>query len=416
MTGTHTIHISTDGSFLLGARPVTGWAWVDHTTGLHDCGGSLGGNIQLGELCAILQALRSHPGAEKLVIESDSRAAIEYSTKRESTWSQTGWVKDNGNPAPYFLSVIRAIHMEMEEREGPIDFVWVKGHNGDKFNEQADQFARGYATMCRDFHAPSKIPSEAQIDLMRVPLQLAGRVIQTGTDDMMQALDPDNSAAAKADASRATVAAANTVGVVPVEVHGTAGSTDDHAATSPTGNTTGNTTGSAAGSDTADTTAAKSESAKPGTAKTKGSKTKAAKTKAVKTKAAKAEVAKAEVTKTKATKTEVTKASAMTAAKSGTDTATATRTRPTVDSRPSADFQPSADSQDVFPQAQLLHDLTATLRKATHAQQEAAERYAKAAGIPPSARVADAEDNLNKAAKRQESLAQAIRELVETLI
>lgn len=407
MTGTHTIHISTDGSFLLGARPVTGWAWVDHTTGLHDCGGSLGGNIQLGELCAILQALRSHPGAEKLVIESDSRAAIEYSTKRESTWSQTGWVKDNGNPAPYFLSVIRAIHMEMEEREGPIDFVWVKGHAGDKFNEQADQFARGYATMCRDFHAPSKIPSEAQIDLMRVPLQLAGRVIQTGTDDMMQAHDPDNSAAAKADASRATVAAANTVGVVPVSARGTAGSTDDHAATNPTGNTTG----SAAGSDTANTTTAKSESAKPGTAKTKGSKTKAAKTKAVKTKAAKAEV---------------TKASAITAAKSGTDAAatgtqttdiaTATRTRPSVDSRPSADFQPSADSQDVFPQAQLLHDLTATLRKATHAQQEAAERYAKAAGIPPSARVADAEDNLNKAAKRQESLAQAIRELVETLI
>ncbi len=232
---------------------------------------------------------------------------------------------------------------------------------------------------------------------------------------MMQALDPDNSAAAKADASRATVAAANTVGVVPVEVHGTAGSTDDHAATSPTGNTTGNTTGSAAGSDTADTTAAKSEIAKPGTAKTKGAKTKAA-------------------------KAEVTKASAMTAAKSGTDaaatdtqttdTATATRTRPSVDSRPpmdsqpsvdslsSTDFQPSADSdsQDGFPQAQLLHDLTATLRKATHAQQEAAERYAKAAGIPPSARVADAEDNLNKAAKRQESLAQVIRELVETLI
>ena len=421
MTGAHTIHISTDGSFLPGSRPVTGWEWVDHTTGLHDCGGSLGGNIQLGELCAILQALRSHPGVEKLVIESDSRAAIEYSTKRESTWSQTGWVKDNGNPAPYFLSVIRAIHMEMEEREGPIDFVWVKGHKGDEFNEQADQFARGYATMCRDFHAPSKIPSEAQIDLMRVPLQLAGRVIQTGTDDMMQALDPANSAAAKADASRAAMAAANTVGVVPVEIHGTAGSTDDHAATSPTGNTTG----SAAGSDTAGTTAAKSESAKPGTAKTKGAKTKAAKTKAVKTKAAKAEV---------------TKASAMTAAKSGTDaaatgtqttdTVTATRTRPSVDSHPpmdsqpsvdslsSTDFQPSADSdsQDGFPQAQLLHDLTATLRKATHAQQEAAERYAKAAGIPPSARVADAEDNLNKAAKRQESLAQAIRELVETLI
>lgn len=156
MTGTHTIHISTDGSFLLGARPVTGWAWVDHTTGLHDCGGSLGGNIQLGELCAILQALRSHPGVEKLVIESDSRAAIEYSTKRESTWSQTGWVKDNGNPAPYFLSVIRAIHMEMEEREGPIDFVWVKGHAGHPYNERCDQLATSFADT---FPAAEKTPA-----------------------------------------------------------------------------------------------------------------------------------------------------------------------------------------------------------------------------------------------------------------
>lgn len=320
MTGTHTIHISTDGSFLLGVRPVTGWAWVDHTTGLHDCGGSLGGNIQLGELCAILQALRSHPGAEKLVIESDSRDAIEYSTKRESTWSQTGWLKDNGNPAPYFLSVIRAIHMEMEEREGPIDFVWVKGHAGDKFNEQADQFARGYATMCRDFHALSKIPSEAQKDLM-------------------QALDPDNSAAAKADA--------NTVGVVPVMVRHTPGTDDNHDADSPTAG------------DTADT---------------------------------------------------------HTADAAAIDTAAATHTQRVVSSERSVNSQPSADLQEGLLQAQLLYGLTATLRKATHAQQDAAERYAKAASIPPSARVADAEDNLKKAAKRQESLARVIRELVETLI
>lgn len=256
-------------------------------------------------------------------------------------------MKDNGNPAPYFLSVIRAIHMEMEEREGPIDFVWVKGHAGDKFNEQADQFARGYATMCRDFHAPSKIPSEAQIDLMRVPLQLAGRVIQTGTDDMMQALDPDNSAAAKAAASRAAMAAANTVGVVPVTVHHTPGADDNHDADSPTAG------------DTADT---------------------------------------------------------HTADAAAIDTAAATHTQRVVSSERSVNSQPSADLQEGLLQAQLLYGLTATLRKATHAQQDAAERYAKAASIPPSARVADAEDNLKKAAKRQESLARVIRELVETLI
>ena len=210
--------------------------------------------------------------------------------------------------------------MEMEEREGPIDFVWVKGHAGDKFNEQADQFAHGYATMCRDFHAPLKIPSEAQIDLM-------------------QALDPDNSAAAKADA--------NTVGVVPVTVRHTPGTDDNHDAASPTAG------------DTADT---------------------------------------------------------HTADAAAIDTAAATHAQRVVSSERSVNSQPSADLQEGLLQAQLLYGLTATLRKATHAQQDAAERYAKAASIPPSARVADAEDNLKKAAKRQESLARVIRELVETLI
>ncbi|MDD6461207.1 MAG: hypothetical protein PUF51_01830 [Bifidobacteriaceae bacterium] len=475
MTSTPQIHVSTDGSFLPGSRPVTGWAWVDHTTGLHDCGGSLGGNIQLGELCAVLQALRSHPGTEELVIESDSRAAIEYATKRESTWSQTGWVKDNGNPAPYFVSVIRAIHMEMEEREGPISFVWVKGHQGDEFNEQADQFARGYATMCRDFHAPSKIPAEAQVDLMRVPLQLAGRVIQTGTDDMMQALDPSNSAAAKADASRAAMAAANTVGVggVVAEVTGGAGVVLAGAmAGAMVGAIAGGATGAAGGVTDAkngkksggkdtknhknsnDSKDSSKRTANPGAAQYSD----AAQSNDAAQTGNQPGKQKANRAASQGAAPPVQVAQAVPAAEkpeagnhmdrsngpasrkprhaagNGESTApiadsSATNSRGIADSRGITDNAQPADSnraehaaqsdEDQWSgaeQAQMLHDLTARLRKAAHAQQDAAEHYAKAAGIPPSARIPDAEGTLNKAAKRQEDLARAVRELIESLI
>lgn len=46
-----------------------------------DAGGATNGTNQIGELCAVLEALRAHPGSEDLVIETDSRYAIDCSTK-----------------------------------------------------------------------------------------------------------------------------------------------------------------------------------------------------------------------------------------------------------------------------------------------------------------------------------------------
>lgn len=46
-----------------------------------DAGGATNGTNQIGELCAVLEALRAHPGSEDLVIETDSQYAINCSTK-----------------------------------------------------------------------------------------------------------------------------------------------------------------------------------------------------------------------------------------------------------------------------------------------------------------------------------------------
>lgn len=69
-----TITVSTDGSALGNPNGPMGWGWADHELatggkpGHHhdsdcDAGGATNGTNQIGELCAVLEALRAHPGS-----------------------------------------------------------------------------------------------------------------------------------------------------------------------------------------------------------------------------------------------------------------------------------------------------------------------------------------------------------------
>ena len=64
------ITVSTDGSCLSNPGGAIGWAWINHD-GTFDSGGAVSGTNQVAELTALLQAVRAHPGAEPLLIESD---------------------------------------------------------------------------------------------------------------------------------------------------------------------------------------------------------------------------------------------------------------------------------------------------------------------------------------------------------
>ena len=88
-----TITVSTDGSALGNPNGPMGWVGPitnsrraakpgHHHEGDCDAGGATNGTNQIGELCAVLEALRAHPGSEPLVIETDSQYAINCST----TW------------------------------------------------------------------------------------------------------------------------------------------------------------------------------------------------------------------------------------------------------------------------------------------------------------------------------------------
>lgn len=172
-----TITISTDGSALGNPNGPMGWAWADHaknaggTEGHHhdergyDHGGATNGTNQIGELCAVLEALRAHPGAEPLLIESDSQYAINCSTKWVKGWKRNGWRNSQKKPVKN-VELIKAIDAEIAKREGPVDFRWVKGHAGNVGNELVDELARGYATDCRSGAKDGYLPIEGWQSLL----------------------------------------------------------------------------------------------------------------------------------------------------------------------------------------------------------------------------------------------------------
>lgn len=171
-----TITVSTDGSALGNPNGPMGWAWADHESpaaspdahrhpGDCDAGGATNGTNQIGELCAVLEALRAHPGSEPLVIETDSQYAINCSTTWVNGWKKNGWKNSQKKPVKN-ADLIKAIDAELSEREGSVKFVWVKGHAGNAGNEKVDELARTYASDCRSGACDGYLPLEGWQSLL----------------------------------------------------------------------------------------------------------------------------------------------------------------------------------------------------------------------------------------------------------
>ncbi|PWG60580.1 ribonuclease H family protein [Bifidobacterium catulorum] len=174
-----TITVSTDGSALGNPNGPMGWAWADHEAnaggrpghdhpGDCDAGGATNGTNQIGELCAVLEALRAHPGEEPLVIETDSQYAINCSTKWVHGWKRNGWRNSQKKPVKN-AELIKAIDAEIAKRPGSVKFVWVKGHAGNAGNEKVDELARTYAGDCRSQVRDGYLPKEGWQSLLGSP-------------------------------------------------------------------------------------------------------------------------------------------------------------------------------------------------------------------------------------------------------
>ncbi len=91
------------------------------------------------ELTAVIEALSMLKRPCKIILTTDSKYVVDSVTKGwVYGWKKRGWKKGDGKPAlnPELWQKLLPL-LEMHE----VEFVWVKGHAGHKYNEICDKMA-----------------------------------------------------------------------------------------------------------------------------------------------------------------------------------------------------------------------------------------------------------------------------------
>ncbi len=133
--------IFTDGSCDPNPGP-GGWAWVrvqDGEVVQEACGGDRDTTNNRMEMTAIIRALDALPGDSAATIHSDSDLCVKTLTEWAKGWKARGWQRKGNQPIANLDLVMSAWEAMTEHPH--VAFVWVKAHDGSRWNEYADALA-----------------------------------------------------------------------------------------------------------------------------------------------------------------------------------------------------------------------------------------------------------------------------------
>ena len=137
------IKIWTDGSCLGNPGP-GGWAFIatDGKNTAQRSGGECNTTNNRMELMAVISALtaaRKHPEVE---IHTDSQYVKNGMQTWIKNWKARGWKTADKKPVKN-----QDLWMKLDELASKvkIHWIWVRGHDGEEFNERCDELARSYA-------------------------------------------------------------------------------------------------------------------------------------------------------------------------------------------------------------------------------------------------------------------------------
>lgn len=91
------------------------------------------------ELNAVIESLKSLKNPSQVSIYTDSKYVMDGITKWIFNWKKNGWKSANKKPIKN-IDLWQALDKEVSNHQA--DWTWVKGHNGDHYNEVADELAR----------------------------------------------------------------------------------------------------------------------------------------------------------------------------------------------------------------------------------------------------------------------------------
>jgi len=137
------IKIWTDGSCLGNPGP-GGWAFIatDGKNTAERRGGERNTTNNRMELMAVISALTAAHKHPEIEIHTDSQ----YVKNGMQTWIKN-WKKNNWRTADKKPVKNQDLWIKLDElsQNIKIHWVWVRGHDGEEFNERCDELARTYA-------------------------------------------------------------------------------------------------------------------------------------------------------------------------------------------------------------------------------------------------------------------------------
>ena len=92
------------------------------------------------EIMAVIEALKCLKRPCEVVITTDSKYVCDSINKNWAiSWRRHNWIKSDGSPAKN--SELWDELLKLLQKQINYKFVWVKGHNGHKYNERCDRLA-----------------------------------------------------------------------------------------------------------------------------------------------------------------------------------------------------------------------------------------------------------------------------------
>ena len=136
------INIYTDGA-CSGNPGVGGWGVIiiENEKKVFLTGGLSSTTNNQMELLAAINALKFFKYKKKLNIYTDSKYVKDGITLWIKKWEHNGWKTANKKPVKN-KSLWIELNNEIKKHE--VEWKWVKGHGGNKYNEKADQLAQKY--------------------------------------------------------------------------------------------------------------------------------------------------------------------------------------------------------------------------------------------------------------------------------
>lgn len=90
------------------------------------------------EMQAVIEALRALKKSSQVVVYTDSKYVQNGISEWINSWKKNGWKNAAKKP---IKNVDLWQELDLEAAKHHVEWKWVKGHNGDKYNEMADELA-----------------------------------------------------------------------------------------------------------------------------------------------------------------------------------------------------------------------------------------------------------------------------------